>query len=228
MHASPPPESARPARQRTDPGVVAGRVAERRAHLGLSEADLAVRAGMAPPYLEHLLEAGPEFDPGGYLRIAAALRTTYQDLLEGRSDLPPGQSGASPRPVLIHLNGAECWDLLGSHGVGRIALPGEPGPVVLPVNYTVDVETVVYRTNPRGAAAVEAGTGLSFQADRIDDRLSQGWSVLVVGTAEHIEDPETVRLLTEAKAAEPWAGGSRPLWIRIRPERVSGRRIGTL
>ena len=116
----------------------------------MTEQELALMAGMAPRYLEQVLDAGPGFDPGGFVRIAAALGLTYQELLEGRSDPPPGQTGPGARPVLVRLTSTECWDCLGRHGVGRIALPVEPSPAVFPVNYTVEARTIIYRTAPGG------------------------------------------------------------------------------
>ncbi|WP_329139208.1 pyridoxamine 5'-phosphate oxidase family protein [Streptomyces sp. NBC_01476] len=214
--------------QRSDPATVIRRVRERRKQLGMSENALATEAGMAPPYLRRLLESDTDFDPGGLVRVAAALGLTYEELLRGRSDPPPGQTGAAPRPVLIRLAESECWDRLGAHGVGRVAIPVRPGPAVLPVNYAVDAGTIVYRTAAQGAAAPDTGTAVSFQVDRIDDRLSQGWSVLVTGTAERISDPDTAGRLAAEHDVEPWAGGDRPLWMRIRPDGITGRRIGTM
>lgn len=220
-----PPDPLQP-----EPAGIARRIAERRNSLGLTEDDLATRAGMAPPYLRHLLRCGPAFDRAGFLRIAAALELTYAELLEGRSDRPPGQHSAPTHPVLAHLTEDECWDRLGSRGVGRLALPTGPAPTVLPVNYIADARTLAYRTDPRGAAAPSPGTAVSFQIDHVDDRLTTGWSVLVSGTADHVQDPEAVRHLEHLEAeygTRPWAGGNRPLWVRIQPGRITGRRIGT-
>lgn len=210
---------------RTDPRLLARHIAERRVQLGLSENALATRAGMSPRYLQQLLAAGPEFDPGGLDRIATSLDLTDQELLAGHADPPPGRTGPGSRPVPARLTTAECWDRLATRGVGRVALPARPGPAVFPVNYAVDAGTIVYRTAPRGSAAPESGATLSFEVDRVDDRVSEGWSVLVTGTAEHIDDPATTRHLVGLHAGQPWAGGSRHLWIRIRPGTVSGRRI---
>ncbi|MGK4584739.1 helix-turn-helix domain-containing protein [Kitasatospora sp. HPMI-4] len=221
-------EPAAAAVRHPDPRAIAQRIADRRRQLNLTEEELANHAAMSTGYLRHLIEWGPEFDRGGFLRIAAALRWTYRELVQGRSDPPPGQTGPAPRPVLIHLTEPECWEKLGTHGIGRVALPVQPGPEVFPVNYTVDAGTVVYRTDPRGAAAAGEASALSFEADRIDDRLSRGWSVLITGTAERIVDPQVVERLAQLPGAESWAGGSRPLWIRIRPEQITGRRIGTM
>ncbi|MFJ9608369.1 pyridoxamine 5'-phosphate oxidase family protein [Kitasatospora sp. NPDC101176] len=211
--------------QRADPAAVARRVAERRERLGLSEDDLARQAAMAPRYLHHLLEAGPAFDPGGFLRIAAALGLSRSTLLEGRADAPPGQGGPGPRPRLLDLTERECWDLVGAHGVGRVALPVQPGPVVYPVNYVVDDGTFAYRTGGHSAAGLPEGAALSFQIDHIDEYLGRGWSVLALGTAHHVEDPDEVRRLADLPGASPWAGGDRPHWIRIRPDKITGRRL---
>ena len=209
----------------TPGGDLAGRIAERCAALGLSGTDLAARAGMAPRYLHHLVEAGPDFDPGGFLRLAAVLKLTYRELMEGPAEPVHGQGGSAAHPVLVRLSTQECWDLVGGHGIGRLALPSGSGPVVLPVNYVVDAGTIAYRTRP-GAAADTTGDAVSFQVDRTDDRLSRGWSVLFTGAAEHVDDPDDVRRLAGHPGAEPWAGGDRPRWIRLRPATVTGRRVG--
>ena len=206
----------------------ASRVAERLTQLDMSKRELAQKAGMSQKYLEQLVTGEPDFDPAGLVRIAAALGLTRRELLEGRGDQPPGQESAAERPVLARLTETECWDKLGTHGVGRIALPTEPGPAVFPVNYVVDSRTIVYRTAERGAAAPEGGASVSFETDRIDDDLSQGWSVLVTGTAERIEDAAAAERLAERHDLEPWAGGNRPLWVRVRPAQVTGRHITTM
>ncbi|MFE4518905.1 helix-turn-helix domain-containing protein [Kitasatospora sp. NPDC056783] len=210
-----------------DPAVVAGRIAERRRQLGLSEETLANRAAMAPRYLRVLLEAGPGFDPAGFLRIAAALGSTRAELLSGRADAPPGQGGPGPRPRLLDLTEQECWQLVGSHGIGRIALPGEPAPVVMPVNYVVDQGCFVYRTGEHSATAPEEGAAVSFQVDHLDEYLGRGWSVLALGPARYVADPHELKRLAGLPGAAPWAGGERPRWVRVHPEKVTGRRLVT-
>ncbi|MFI1093602.1 helix-turn-helix domain-containing protein [Streptomyces sp. NPDC020917] len=216
-------ESSEDGGRRIDPAVVARHVENRRNGLGLSGEALASHAGMSPRYLQHLLEAGPDFDPGGFLRIATALDLTYRQLVEEPDDAP---SEHGEPLVLRRLSVAECWNRIGTHGVGRIALPVQPGPSVFPVHYAVDDRTVVYRTTPDGPAAPVQGAVVSFQADHTDDHLQQGWSVLVTGPAEWIGDPAESRVLSEQHAGQPWVGGDRNQWVRIRPESVSGRRVG--
>jgi nitroimidazol reductase NimA-like FMN-containing flavoprotein (pyridoxamine 5'-phosphate oxidase superfamily) len=208
------------------PADIARRIADRAAQLGLTETRLAAKAGMSPQYLQLLTEAGTEFDPSGYLRLAAALGLSYQELLEGRRDAAPGSAAPASHPVLLRLTEPECWELLGGHGIGRVVLPTKPAPQAFPVNYVVDARTVVYRTSPSSTLAAAPDCDLSFQVDRIDDHLSQGWSVLITGTARLIEDAATIERLAALPGTEPWAGGSRPLWIRIAPDQITGRRVG--
>ncbi|MFD5462223.1 helix-turn-helix domain-containing protein [Kitasatospora sp. NPDC127059] len=213
---------------RPDPGELASRVARRCDQLGMSEGALAHRAAMSPAYLRQLLQSGPELDPPGFVRMAAVLGMTWPELLSGRRpDAPPGLADADPRPHLFHLTEPQCWDLLGTHGIGRIGLPGSSAPVVLPVNYVVDARTIAYRTAPRGPAAPGEGSPVSFEVDHIDDHRSQGWSVLILGEAHHVDTPGEEEHLSSLPGATPWAGGFRPLWVRVRPDGITGRRIGT-
>ncbi len=221
------PHSEEPAAVRPASGDIARRIALRSSELGLTRDEVAGRAGMAPRYLRSLEELGSDFDPASVLRLAAVLKMTYRELMEGRSDVPPGQQAAAPHPRLGRLTPDECWDRLSDHGVGRVALSAESGPAVLPVNYLVDARSLVYRTALGGAAAAVDGSEVAFEVDRVNEQLSEGWSVLVVGSAEHIADVDTVQRLTDRPGAVPWAPGPRDLWVRVVPSRVTGRAIST-
>ncbi|MEU6849426.1 pyridoxamine 5'-phosphate oxidase family protein [Actinacidiphila alni] len=208
-----------------EPEALARRFAERRHALGLTERDVAKRAGMALTYLKQLLSTAPDFDPDGLFRIAAAVDLSFRELLHGTSRPPPGQGAAAPRPVLMSLTRPECWKLVGHHGVGRVALVPDAVPLIIPVNYTVDAQTVVYRTRPGGVADPRRAQTVSFEVDRIDDGRREGWSVLITGTAEPVEDAEGTARIAAAAGAEPWAGGARNRWVRVVPVSVTGRRI---
>jgi Pyridoxamine 5'-phosphate oxidase len=210
-----------------DPAVVSRRITERCDQLCLSRDALARRAAMAPAYLRHLLEAGPAFDPSGFVRIAAALGCGTTELLSGRADAPPGQGGPGPHPRLLDLTEPECWELVGTHGIGRIGLPVEPGPMVYPVNYVVDHGSFAYRTGDRSASSPQEGEEMAFQVDHIDQHLGRGWSVLALGAAHYVDEPEELERLNGLPGAAPWAGGDRPRWVRIRPTDISGRRLVT-
>ncbi|KJY43452.1 XRE family transcriptional regulator [Streptomyces sp. NRRL B-1568] len=207
--------------------TVATRCAVRREQLGLTRDEVAHRAGMSVAYLDQLETFGGDFDPAALMRLAAALEMPYEELVGGRPDAAPGQQPAGTRPFLARLSEAECWQRLGTHGIGRLGLAAGPAPVVLPVNFLVDGRTIVYRTETEGPAAVAEGDQLAFEADHLDEHLRTGWSVLVTGTVEHVTDPGMVESLATRPGAEPWAGGRRDLWIRVLPRQVTGRVIHT-
>ncbi|MFF4161249.1 pyridoxamine 5'-phosphate oxidase family protein [Streptomyces sp. NPDC001678] len=206
---------------------MATRCAVRREQLGLTREQVARRAGMSVPYLSQLETFSGDFDPAALMRLAAALEMPYDELTKGPREAAPGQRPAAASPQLAQLSEDDCWRRLGTHGIGRIGLTAGPEPVVLPVNFLVDGRTIVYRTDTGGTATVADGGQLAFEADHIDEHLSRGWSVLVTGTAEHIRDPGAIESLATRPGAEPWAGGKRDLWIRVRPGQVTGRTIRT-
>ncbi|MBQ1088326.1 pyridoxamine 5'-phosphate oxidase family protein [Streptomyces sp. B93] len=209
-------------------GDLGRRLAQRRAEVGLTRTQAALRAGMAPSYLRYLEERpGAAPDAGVLLRLAGALDTTLSELTGGASDLPPGIGQASPHAEFTELTERECRELLSTHGVGRIAVNTWEGPAVVPVNYAVFDGAIVYRTAPGSTPALAVGRRVAFQTDHIDEAFSRGWSVLVRGDAAAVADPAVARLLDERAYSLPWAGRGRDLWVRVEPRLVTGRRIMT-
>jgi nitroimidazol reductase NimA-like FMN-containing flavoprotein (pyridoxamine 5'-phosphate oxidase superfamily) len=207
-------------------GDLGRRIARRRAELGLTRRETALRAQMAPSYLRYLEEqpaAAP--DRGALMRLAAVLGTTASELSGGHADLPPGRGRAARKVEFTELTERECQDLLGTHGVGRLAVTTPAGPLVVPVNYGVVDGAIVFRTAAGTTPAQVSGHEVAFEVDRVDEALSQGWSVLVRGRAHAVTDPDEARRLAERVYSAPWAGGRRDLWIRIEPDAVTGRRI---
>ncbi|WP_432139463.1 MULTISPECIES: helix-turn-helix domain-containing protein [unclassified Streptomyces] len=208
------------------PGDLGRRLGARRAQLGLTLGEAAARAGVAPGYLRYLEERpGAAPGTGVLLRLAEALETTMGELTGGNAEMPPGPGEAAPHPGFTVLTEPQCRALLGTHGVGRVALVLEHGPVVVPVNYAVVEGQVLYRTAPGTVASRVGGRRVAFEVDRIDNAFSRGWSVLVRGDARHVTDPETVGRLAALAYPSPWAGGLRELWVRIQPTKITGRRV---
>lgn len=116
----------------------------------------------------------------------------------------------------------ECYELLASRTVGRVAFVVQGSPVVLPVNHAVDGEDVVFRTSPRTELGRSMIRGqVAFQVDDFDEFNQTGWSVLVQGSVAYDDSEEP---WPEDKA-QPWAEGVRNLVVRIRPRLVTGRRL---
>ncbi|BCM72893.1 hypothetical protein EASAB2608_08227 [Streptomyces sp. EAS-AB2608] len=59
----------------------------------------------------------------------------------------------------------------------------------------------------------------------MDEAMSQGWSVLAVGPANIVTEPDAVRGLVRPAHTEPWAGGAREMRVPVRPTSLMGRRI---
>lgn len=123
--------------------------------------------------------------------------------------------------ALVKLSMTECMDLLRSRGVGRIAVtfPGA-APLVVPVNYVLDGDVVMFRSAPGSKLTAMAGRPISFQLDEIDPVHHTGWSVLIRGRGY-----EATRWETEHLELETWAPGDKSHWVRVVPDAISGRRI---
>ncbi|WP_416981317.1 DUF1918 domain-containing protein [Streptomyces sp. T028] len=209
-----------------NPGDIGRRVAAERRRQGLGREETARRARMSPGYLSYLEEHPADPSVAALIRLADALGTTTAALLGGGGDLPPGQGHALLHPRLRDLGEAECRTLLSTHGVGRVAVTSSDGrPAVVPVNYEIVDDTIAFRTAPDSLPAAAVGTEVAFEVDHLDDALSKGWSVLAVGLASVVTEPEAVRRLTERAHTTPWAGGGREMWVSIRPTSLTGRRI---
>ncbi len=203
------------------------RIREQRERAGLSRAETAEQAGLAPEYLNYL-ETSPDCSPtlATLIRLAVALGTSVSVLSGAGLNVPPGQRSAAANPVLATLSPDECRALIGSGGVGRLLVvePGR-GPVAIPVNYRMDGDDVIFRTGAGTRMVDSLGqASVSFDVDHLDDALAEGWSVLLTGTASVITDPAELQR-AEALGIEPWAGGDRETYARLRVREVTGRAI---
>ncbi len=121
------------------------------------------------------------------------------------------------------LSREDCVHLLATRTIGRIAFHAAALPVILPVAYAVDGDSIVVRV--RGGSQLDAGTRgavVAFEVDDVDAADGGHWSVVVTGVTSAVSDPAE---LERAKALplDDWAGdGDR--FIRISRELVSGRR----
>jgi transcriptional regulator with XRE-family HTH domain len=209
------------------PGDIGRRVAAERRRQGLSREELADQAGMAPDYLAYLEERPADPSLATLIRLAGALSTTVASLRGVGIEAPPGQGQALLHPELRALSSDECRVRLSTHGVGRVAVSTPDGPAIIPVNYEVVDDAIAFRTAPGSAPAAAVGTDVAFEVDHVDETMSQGWSVLVVGPASVVSEPDAVRRLAERAHTKPWAGGPREMWVSIRPTRLTGRHIGS-
>ncbi len=118
-----------------------------------------------------------------------------------------------------------CLSLLAAVSVGRIGFVADGEVVVLPVNFVMDGQCVVFRTATGSKlGGAEDRIPVAFEADNYDDITQSGWSVMVSGRAEVVEDDAEIARLSRL-GLRSWASAlDRPFWIRIRPTSVNGRR----
>jgi len=118
-----------------------------------------------------------------------------------------------------------CLSLLGAVSIGRVGFVAGGEVAVLPVNFVMDGPDVVFRTaSGSKLASAEDGNVVAFEADNYDDITQSGWSVMVSGRAEVVEDDAEIARLSRL-GLYSWASAlDRPFWIRIRPTSVTGRR----
>jgi nitroimidazol reductase NimA-like FMN-containing flavoprotein (pyridoxamine 5'-phosphate oxidase superfamily) len=149
--------------------------------------------------------------------------TTVNEPADSRT-APP--AGPDTRPhALRTLSPAECFDLLEPGGIGRVGFTSADGIMMLPVNFAVAEKTIIFRTAPDTLLALYSDARVSFEADRLDEALHAGWSVLVQGRAHEVTDEREVKRLQDHTHLQPWAAGARDVYVRITPARISGRRI---
>jgi len=134
-------------------------------------------------------------------------------------------------PILEELTEDESLRLVAQAQIGRIGFTSRFGPVVLPVNFKVLDGSVVFRTEAGSPLGEDLRTGIAhadykvaFEIDEINADLRTGWSVLIQGGAHYVED-ERERAALQAAGIEPWAGGEREVFVRIKPTLISGRRV---
>lgn len=121
----------------------------------------------------------------------------------------------------------ECLELLRGRTYGRLGVTSAGQPVVLPINYAMDDERIVFRTGAGGKFhAMVHGARVAFEIDEIDAERHAGWSVLATGRVEEVTDEAEQQRLEAQSPITPWADGERSHWMVIPSPRISGRRIG--
>lgn len=121
------------------------------------------------------------------------------------------------------IDADECLRLLAEEEIGRLAVVIGATPMILPVNYALDGDAIVFRTMP--GSRLDVGRGhAAFEVDCFDKVHKAGWSVLVTGHLEEVSayHAKEMRRVQEL-AVTPWAGGNRNLWMRLRPSFITGR-----
>ncbi|MFF3574869.1 pyridoxamine 5'-phosphate oxidase family protein [Nocardia jiangxiensis] len=128
---------------------------------------------------------------------------------------------------MIALSSDECLTLLAGVRLGRVVYTRDVLPAVRPVNHVVrDGEIIIGAgASPWLTKMVRARDKavLGYQADQIDQNSHHGWTVLVVGYAQIIDDPD--RIAKYAPLVQSWTRTVNDALITIEPDLVTGMRI---
>ncbi|WP_436776456.1 helix-turn-helix domain-containing protein [Yinghuangia sp. YIM S09857] len=217
--------------RRPRPEVVARNVRARRDACALSTAEVADAAGLSEAWVRDLEAGQGSLTHTALTRLATALATTPGTLASeaNASDLriPPeaGQRASTEHDLrrATEICEEESYARLALHNVGRVASPVGAAPFILPVNYVVDGKDIVFRTHEGSSPASVHGVA-AFEVDDLVPTARLGWSVLVIGEAARVVEPTERERLADL-GLTPWPDDEHDVWIRIRPTRVTGRRI---
>lgn len=139
--------------------------------------------------------------------------------------LPPSKPHRSGS--ISTIDEAECWQLVDTTTVGRLAFATDDGIVILPVNFFVHEERIYVRTEPGSsiAALAEGRDDVAFEVDYHDGMNQSGWNVLMKATAAAADTAAAEKALASTGRLGPWPPGNRSLVIALTPRSIGGRRV---
>jgi len=121
----------------------------------------------------------------------------------------------------------DCVALLATQEVGRLVAVDDGRPLIFPVNYALDGDAVVFRTASGTKLWASSRAPVAFEVDEIDRGARTGWSVILHGVAQEVTafDRADVQARVWGLPVEPWAPGEKPVFVRIAPTLITGRRV---
>ncbi|KZE91913.1 pyridoxamine 5'-phosphate oxidase family protein [Microbacterium sp. TNHR37B] len=123
--------------------------------------------------------------------------------------------------AISYLSDRECFDRLAEQELGRLVTSVGGVLDIFPVNYTLDDDTIVFRT-AEGSKLTELSINdeVLFEVD--DYTATDAWSVVVRGRAHRLESSDEVRAADDLPL-KPWIPTLKYNYVRITPDSVSGR-----
>lgn len=122
----------------------------------------------------------------------------------------------------------QCRCLLATQEVGRLGFLNKGEPDVLPVNYVMDGDAIVFASAPGSKLWGVACSRVAFEVDSVDLDTRSGWSVVVHGLAQEITPADNGSVLARLRALPlaPWPGDPKTHLVRIPTTSITGRRVG--
>ena len=111
----------------------------------------------------------------------------------------------------------------GGQKVGRLVVGLPEGPAVFPLNFAVDGDAIVFRTQVGTKLTAITRSLATFEVDDLD-ASGNGWAVTFEGLAQEVldSDPAALQARMAMTAVDTWPGGDRPHVVRITAYRVHG------
>lgn len=121
---------------------------------------------------------------------------------------------------VARLSAAEAWAFLARQELGRLAYHLQGAVSIVPVNYAVDGERLLFRTAPGSKLlGVVLYRDVAFEVDAVDE--TQATSVVVRGRAVHLSDREAAA--SAASRIRSWVPTPKYEVVAIEVTEISGR-----
>ena len=129
--------------------------------------------------------------------------------------------------TLHTLSAHDCERLLRAGVFGRLVLQTPSQVEILPVNYAVMGDAILMRTAHGSLLDRHAdGASLLLEVDQVDHERWRGWSVVARGRGERVQEDGLTRGERGSPGPPPWVSRDREVWIRLRWDELSGRKLG--
>ncbi|MET0766369.1 MAG: pyridoxamine 5'-phosphate oxidase family protein [Aeromicrobium sp.] len=121
----------------------------------------------------------------------------------------------------------ECFKLLSSTTVGRVAFANADGLQLIPLNFAIIDSEIYFRTATDSVldALAQGHDEVAFGVDYHSELYRDGWNVTVKGATSRVADPDLYERVMSWSKLHPWAGGSRGVVIHLAPRSVEGRQV---
>ena len=121
------------------------------------------------------------------------------------------------------LDHDECWRLLRTSSVGRLAVSVAGMPDIFPVNYVVADERLLFRTAPGNKLVqIAINEQVALQADEV--LTDEVWSIVVKGTARILLKQSEIDAADELSLT-PMLGTLKYTFVEITPTETTGIRF---
>ena len=124
--------------------------------------------------------------------------------------------------VITELDQEECWEALRADEFGRLAYRLGDEVNLVPLNYAVDGDTLLFRTAEGSKLlGIVMNPDVVFEIDAYDEDSAQ--SVIVRGRARLLEEDEAHR--ADTTRLRPWVPTLQYNVVEIEPIKITGRRF---